>query len=132
MAKQWCLVKMQCLHRVQSSIGDRDVFHGTSRLNFAMDVCAAKLQTARNCFGNTAMEVASKGCRQVMRDYQAGGEAAHASLVEELQREAAELAARLEAERAQSERHVAPRNFHSPCETMRGAVPPHRHQALVA
>lgn len=60
--------------------------------------------TARNCFGNTAMEVASKGCRQVMRDYQAGGEAAHASLVEELQREAAELAARLEAERAQSER----------------------------
>lgn len=64
------------------------------------------MQTARNAFGYTALEVASPECRQFMKEFRDGGEVAFAQLTEELEREAAELFSRLEAERAQAERQV--------------------------
>jgi hypothetical protein len=48
-------------------------------------VCA---QTARNTFGNTALEVASPKCWQFMKEFQAGGEVAYVRLMEDLEREA--------------------------------------------
>ena len=62
-------------------------------------------QEARNALGNTALQIAKPHCQEVMKLMLKGGEAAYQELVADLDREAAELAARLEEERrAQEER----------------------------
>ena len=63
------------------------------------------LQEARNALGNNPLQIAKPHCKAVMNFVLKGGEAAYQELVADLDREAAELAARLEeGRRAQEER----------------------------